>query len=412
MDKLLFAQKFPFSNTARNYLKELDISLTSIPENAIKRAALIVSRSFSSSSYVLDVASPTKEMLELELVAFPVAKMFVSLMRAPKIMEKLASFFQKSTFNSIVSSSAPKDLCIELADDLGVKYSISSERDFFVEVPLIEYLGIYFIDEELKLVNKPVVKGRVILNVNDFARFLSEKAYQKIIDSLPIPKDEIPKILYPLATSIDSQLIVIEKKNFDLKLSGVIDPVLFPPCLAALYSNQLAGKKLSYTERLVLGGFLHKLGMSKSDLLAVFSKSPDFDKRIAEYHLDRIIEKDLDVPAFKKIHDEYGLRTKDCAVLEGDFKHPLQYYLAKLRVKNRLKNKSENSYKNNLPKNPNSETSDSKSSDSETSDSKSSISETSDSKSSISETSISKSSDSKVPLQKNSNVIHGSDSHV
>jgi len=338
MDGLVFAQKFPFSERARAHLKELDVPVDDIPEVVVKKAALMVSRAFSDRKYSFDVINPPEELLAFELMAFPVAKMFVSLMKIPKLPEKLSFFIYKNTFNSLVNDSDAHALCVALADDFKIKYSLSQEKGFFAEVPLLEYLKIYFIDEELKLVNMPLNNGVVFLNHNSFARFLAEKAYAKVLDSLPIPAEAVPKKFHVLARSLDSQLVVAEKKNFDIRLHGKIDPDLFPPCLLALYTNQLAGKKLSYIERLALASFLHQIGMSKDDLMAVQSKSPDFDRRIAQYHVDRIFNNSLFAPGFKKIHDEYGLRVKECAEAEENFKHPVQYYISRLRIKNRLKN--------------------------------------------------------------------------
>lgn len=338
MDGLLFAQKFPFSEAARSHLKELDIQVDDIPEQVVKKAALMVSRAFSGGKYDLGVLNPQKELLESELMAFPVAKMFVSLMKTPKLAEKLSFFVYKNTFNSLVNDSDSKNLCIALADDFKLNYILSEKPGFFAEIPLLEYLKIHFIDEELKLVNMPLNKGTVLLNLNSFARFLAEKSYARVLDSLPIPQNQVPKKFHALARSLDSQLVIVEKKNFDVRLSGKVDPDLFPPCIAALYTNQLAGKKLAYMERLTLAAFLYQVGMTKEDLMLVQSKSPDYDRKIAEYHVDRIFERQLSAPSFKKIHDEYGLRVKECESAEGNFKHPVQYYISKLRVKNRMKN--------------------------------------------------------------------------
>jgi DNA primase large subunit len=250
----------------------------------------------------------------------------------------------------LVEDNDSKNLCLQLADDFGVKYFLSEEKSFFVEIPLDEYLKIYFIDEETKLINKPLLKGKVFLNLNDFARFLAEKAYAKVFDSLPINKDSVPKDFLSFARSIDSQLVSIEKKNFDLKLTGRIDPNLFPPCMRGLYADQLSGKKLHYMARLALASFLYQLGMSKTELLSLFAKSPDYKKNIAEYHINRVFEKALSAPGCKKLQ-EYGLRVKECEK-ECTFKHPVQYYLSKLRVQNRVKNKSEKPVlKENLNKN-------------------------------------------------------------
>ncbi len=336
MEKLVFAQKFPFSQTARNYLKQINIDMNKLPESAIKRAALMVSKAFSSANYSFDPINASNDLYETELIAFPIAKMFVSLMRASNMREKFSKMIQKNVFLELIDAQKSKDLMLELADDLKINYSLSEEDGFFAEVPLLTYLGVYFVDPETKLMNKPLIKGKVLLTENDFARFISEVAYAKVFSSLPIDKIQIPKELLSLSKSIDSQLVVIEKKNFDAKMLGKIDPNLFPPCMSALYTEQLAGKKLSYFARLALVSFLYKLGMSKTELLSLLAKSPDFDKNIAEYHVNRIFDKDLSPPGHKKI-EEYALATPAC-VKECRGRHPVQYYISKLRVSNRMRN--------------------------------------------------------------------------
>ncbi|MFA6268974.1 MAG: hypothetical protein WCW13_02035 [archaeon] len=341
MEKLIFSSKFPFSENAREYLRELNVGMDKLPEPAIKRAALLVSRAFSNTPYLTDQQNPSREQLELELVAFPIAKMFVSLMHAPNMSEKFSLTVKKMVFTSIVESTDPKSIALTLADDFKINYSILEDSDYFISLPLLEYIQIYFVDSESKLLGKNVVKGKVFLNMNDFARFLSEKAYAKVFDSFPIDPKQIPKELHSLAKSIDSQLVVIEKKNFDLKLSGKIDPMLFPPCMQGIYADQLAGKKLPYLARLSLAAFLYQLGMSKTELMVLFSKSPDYKKHIAEYHIDRIFEKELSAPGCAKL-EEYGLKVSECKKI-CTFKHPVQYYISKLRMKNRIANKSSKS---------------------------------------------------------------------
>jgi len=333
-----FFEKFPFSEKAKQKLKEIGISPDDVPEQAIRKAALMISKANSNKKYDLDPTTLTEEMIETELMAFPIAKLFLSLMKTPNIIEKFSEFMMKKTFNELVDNNDSKNLCLLLADDFKIKYALSEENGFFVEIPLLEYLDIYFVDNETKLINKSVEAGKVFLGVNDFARFLSEKTYKKIFDSLPINKDLIPKKFQTLARSIDSQLITIEKKNFDLRLSGKVDPDFFPPCMKTLYAQQLAGESLSYYARLSIGAFLYQVGMSQQDLLTFFSKSPDFKKHIAQYHVSRIFEKELSAPGCRKMKD-YGLRVKECDK-ECNHKHPMQYYLNKMRQSNRLKNKN------------------------------------------------------------------------
>ena len=335
MDELVFVQKFPFSPKAKNFLKRLNVDASNAPKEAIKKAAFIISRAFTNNhSFPVTVAS--REDVELELMAFPIAKMLVSLMKTPNMPQKLAFFYHKSTFNHLIESQTARNDAIELMQDLKIDFKFVEEKGFFVEVSLLDFLKIHFIDEELKLVNLPVCNGRVLLNSNSLARFLAEIAYQRIIDSLPIPIEETPKSFQSLAKSIDSQLVIVEKKNFDLKLEGRIDSELFPPCMLHLYNNQLGGKKLSYTERLTLASFLYQVGMNREEMLLVFSKSPDYNKKISQYHIERIFEKQLSAPTCRKIAEQ-GLRVKECGT-ECTVKHPAQYYISKLRLKNRKSN--------------------------------------------------------------------------
>jgi DNA primase large subunit len=338
MDHLLFAQKFPFSERARDILRELNISADDVSEHVVKKSALIVSRAFSNTPYVFDSLNPTKEVLQSEVTSFPIAKMFVSAMKTSNIIEKFSMFVFKNTFNNLVEDNDAFNLCLKLADDFKLKYRILEEPGF-VEIDLIDYLQIFFIDKESKVVNKQVYNGKILLNSNDFARFLSEKAYAKVFSSLPILEKNIPKYILTLAKSIDSQLVVMEKKSFDLKLVGKIEPSFFPPCMLSLYTDQLAGKKLSYSARLALASFLYQLGMSKTELLTLFSKSPDFKKAIAEYHISRIYEKEISAPGCKKLA-ENGLKVAQCNK-SCNYVHPMQFYLAKLRINNRMKNSSQ-----------------------------------------------------------------------
>jgi len=349
MEALIFAQLFPFSERAKQALKDMDVSVTDVSDGVIRRAALMVSRANAGKEYFLETKNPSQAELETEVMAFPVAKMFVSLMRAANIAEKFSALAKKNTFNYLVSSQNPKELCLELAEDFAIPFTLSEEKQFFVEIPLMEFLKIHFLDTQTKLVNKPLEGGKVFLSQNEFAHFLSQKTYAKIFDSLPIPKDAIPLKFHTLAKSIDAQLVTIERKDFDLKIEGKMDPNLFPPCMKQLYTDQLAGKKLSYPGRVALASFLLQLGMTKPEMSALFAKSPDYKKHIADYHIDRIFEKKLSAPGCKKMAEQ-GLKVAECQKACTS-NHPLKYYMRELRIKNRMKNNAGTNSKVKVSKN-------------------------------------------------------------
>jgi DNA primase large subunit len=340
MNKLEFAQKFPFTNKSKEVLKEMGAGLEDIDENAMRRAALMVLKANSKENYSPGLTSDNHELLEKEVMAFPLAKMLISAMTVPNLSEKFATLISKKTFEYIVENEDGKELALELADDLEINYEISEIE--FVNIKLIEYLDIYFTDEETKLVNKIVNKGNVILNLNDFSRFLSEKAYKKVIDSMPIEKKKIPKTITKLSKSIESQLGTISQKKFDDKIVGKVDPKIFPPSIKKIYDEGLAGRKLNHYERLTIAGFLRQVGMSEDQVINFFSKAPNYKKQLTEYHVKRIFESELSAPGFNKMN-EYGIIT---IAKENKFKHPIAYYKAQLRIKNRMKNKKKESEEN------------------------------------------------------------------
>jgi DNA primase large subunit len=307
------------------------MKIEDVSEREIKRAALMISRAFSSQNYVLDMEITDNEIFRREIIAFPIAKLIISLMKIQNINEKFSELIRKKTFDELINEK--QDIFFELADDFKINYELS-ER-YFVSIPLLEYLRIYFINEETKLINKKVFEGKVYLNSNDFAHFLAEKAYAKVLNALPVPKESIPNKFFELAKNISLQLMQMQQKNFDEHISEKMNPELFPPSMKELYTRQLSGKKLSYYERLAVGGFLQQVGMRKQEMMNFFSKSPDFKKHIAEYHVNRIYEKGLSAPGYKKMN-EYGIVVLD---EEKKFKHPVAYYLSKIRKKNRGKNK-------------------------------------------------------------------------
>ena len=330
MESLIFAQKFPFTDVAKKVVKDVDIDLNKLPEKAIVKAGELIRKADLNESFVKDF-NPYEEDIKFGLIAYPIAKLIISSMKKPNIVEKFSELIRKKTFEELVDKNF--ELSFELADELEIKYDVIDKN--FVSVNLLDYMTIYFVDPETKLINKRVKEGIVILNKNDFARFLAELAYAKVFDSLPIKNDQIPKELVKISRSIDSQLSNIQQKRFDAKISGKMDPNLFPPSMKLLYDRGLGGEKLTYYERLAIGGFLQQVGMAKAEMMVFFSKSPDYKKHIVQYHVDRIYETELSAPGYVKM-DEFGIYVDQS---EKKYKHPLVYYNSKLVIKNRKKNK-------------------------------------------------------------------------
>ena len=335
--QLQFAQKFPFSQTAKKILREINPSIEHIPEETIKRAEVMISHASKGKPYNISIKST--EMLEQEIAAFPVAKILVSLMKDNFLLKSFASTISKSTFIYLEKSPDRKQLSLDLAEELGLDVSVISEKGSFVEMPLSQFLGIRFNDPALKLVNQKLSGGKVKLNINTFCRFVSEKVFAIVHESLPVKTTGLPNFYKTTARQISKKVKGSQLRDFNFKVEGSLNPNAFPPCFASLYQKQLAGEGLSHMARFLLASFLNAVGMPQRQILEIFKKSPNYDEKIASYQIKRIAEQNYAPASCAKIKT-YGLCTDtDCRV-----RHPMTYYrraLKKLRQQNKKPAKKE-----------------------------------------------------------------------
>ena len=326
LDQLLFAQHFPFSQRARSIVKAENLSLEGVPPEAVERGRLMVKHALEGKKYAPNLQ--ISDLLLQEVLAFPVAKIIVSVAAQPGMHARLASMVADSTLEFLDRAKDKKQLSIGLAKDLGIPFDFSENRAFFVSLPLQEFLQIAFKDDSLKLVNQFVSKGRVFLDLNGFCRFLKEKAYSIVLSSLPVKTEGVPLSLKKLALGIKGEAKAREQKLFKAAFKGKLSPQSFPPCIAQMYGQLASGQKIPHMANFTLATFLNSVGMPKVQMLALFRKSPNFKERIASYQLDRIVKQNYAPPSCDKIK-AYGICPKsDCRV-----KHPLGFYRRHMRQK-------------------------------------------------------------------------------
>ncbi len=322
--QLLFAQRFPFSQAARRIVREENLSLAELPESVIERAEAMVQHAFSGKRYVFELRQ--SELLLQEILAFPVAKILVSFSNDQGLYRRFASLIANSVYEFLGSEKDKAKLAVSLASDLGLLLDFPESREFFVSMPLQQFLSIPFTDDKLKLVNKVVVHGNVFLKPNSFYRFLRAKSFSLVLGSLPVPVKGLPKRLQSIANSIKSASREREKRLFKEAFTGKVAPDAFPPCIAQMYGQLASGSKLPHMANFTLATFLNSIGMPKQQILILFKKSPNFKERIASYQLDRIAKQNYAPPSCDKIRS-YGV----CPNTQCNVKHPLSFYRRQLR---------------------------------------------------------------------------------
>ena len=317
--QLLFAQHFPFSNAAKKIVGGENLSLAELPLPVVERAELMVQHTFSGKKYSFELSQ--SELLLQEILAFPVAKIIVSAAGDPRLYRRFSAMVADSAYAFLGREKDKKEVAISIASDLDIKFDFSENKAFFVSMPLQQFLSIPFEDSSLKLVNQFVSNGSVFLDLNDFSRFLREKALSLVLSSLPVPVKGIPKRLQSIANRLKTASRQREKKLFSEAFKGKVFPESFPPCIASMYGQLASGQKLPHMANFTLAAFLNSIGMPKQQILTLFKKSSNFKERIASYQLDRISKQNYAPPSCEKIHS-YGF----CPNTSCNVRHPLSFY--------------------------------------------------------------------------------------
>ncbi|MFH1256013.1 MAG: hypothetical protein V1494_01840 [Candidatus Diapherotrites archaeon] len=326
VEELRFAQQFPFTSTAKRVVKENGFSLEDVPPEVFERSKAMLLNALKGKAYKPEIRASRDDLLN-EILAFPVAKILLSLLRQQELSQKFANSIAVNSFK--ILENEKNEILMDLSDELEVKANFLLEENAFASIPLAAFLSADFPEEFMKLVNKNLDKGKVFLNKNDFARFLSKKVKEKVISSPEIDSKQLPQNFKQQARQLLEQLNSVKAKRLDLKPLGKVSPDFFPECMAALYSDALRGKSLAHNARFDLAVFLAAVGMTEEQITEAFSKMPNFNKKITSYQVKRIIKSKYSPPSCATLRS-HGIACANCEV-----KHPLQYYRKKMFGKTR-----------------------------------------------------------------------------
>jgi DNA primase large subunit len=190
--------------------------------------------------------------------------------------------------------------------------------------------------KEWKLVNTEVKEGYVALNQVKFARVLQQALQDRIEAELPLPvNDAIAKALGTDLRELKDRT-AIKRDQFKAEDLGKVSVENFPPCMKHLIGMAQAGENMPHSGRFSLTAFLHHVGLTPEDILALFATSPDFDQSKTKYQVDHITGETSGTeytPPECATMKSYGIcfEPDDLCVNPRAFvKHPLTYY----RIKN------------------------------------------------------------------------------
>jgi DNA primase large subunit len=187
--------------------------------------------------------------------------------------------------------------------------------------------------EEWKLSNQEMEAGRVPVTKTRLARLLQHAIKDKIEGELPLAVNEA--IISAFKNSIDLVREESERRKaqFEKESYGRVSFLRVPPCMKKLLDMMKRGENVPHVGRFALTSFLHTIGMSNDEIVAVFSSSPDFKEQLARYQIDHITGKSSGVeylpPECATMKSQGICFDPDSLCSRKWMQHPLTYYRVK-----------------------------------------------------------------------------------
>ena len=330
--------RYPFMKEASEYVKAQGVTL----EDLLSHPAFAVARlrgkqrivDAINKAYIEEISLSTDDERLQEMLSYAMARMLVSCVADGFLTRRYALAEAKAMYERLQTEDVA--LMMEVAAELGVEATVEDDKP---NMHFAEFLRLTtgIRSKEWKLVNTEVKHGFVSLPKVKFARVLEQALYERIEDELPLPVSQ--EILDKLKGDIRGLQADAEhmKDRYQADQFGEVDLECFPPCMRTLLARTQAGQNVSHAGRFALTSFLFNIGVSREEILAMFTTSPDFDQSIAKYQIDHITGEisgtKYTPPGCHTMRSLSVCYTPDELCQAEYVKHPLIYYRTRCRRK-------------------------------------------------------------------------------
>lgn len=296
MEDPIFAAKYPFSNSAKEFLKnsgaEVNERIVGMSMERVKAALKGIARKSS--------AMRLPEFVE-ETASYAGARMLLSCLKNSFITNKFAVAESKRAFAYLNSES--EENVFTLLEEFNFKFK-RSPQDLFL-VHFSTYLKNTPGSIDYRLINRNIRDGYVEVNHHELLRLLQEAIREKI-QSLPYLKVTSPQI-QEAAKSLLSELPTISPQSFSFKKGEN------PPCVEELLIQLKKHLNLSHQARWFLAVYLINRRMDSEKILELFSNFPDFKEKISRYQIEHAKKQAYVTPACGTVRG-YGLCVANCRI--------------------------------------------------------------------------------------------------
>jgi len=343
--------KYPSIALAREYIKQLNVDITTLADelpDVVNRAYQILRDIITRGVYTYIVSN-----IDIEILAFPVVRLFVDTIGDEWLRRRFAVAFSKRVGRFLQRESSDKILEIaktpgnisEGGWDLIYEVKRIGTKYFEWKLHFKDYLNVavHFHDIAWKMCNHPVVNGYVRLTKRELARLMAEAFKERILERR-IPKRfiELPEKIMKVVKEIE-ELVRNYKKEVirEVPIKVEVSGGVYPPCIQNILERTEKGENLSHVERLFLMFFMLNIGKEEEEVVNLFRKMPDFNEERTRYYVRHARNKGYTAHNCDTLKT-YGIcrpTHKWCS--EGKIKNPLIFYSRMLYVREKRRSKSE-----------------------------------------------------------------------
>lgn len=286
--------RYPFLSAAREAVMADDADLPGIVGDGANR---IVERAMDRVETAIEtgtVGGPVRDP-RIELFAYPVARVLVSLVNDPGLtrryaqaeaetaIDRLRTDQEEATLRSVDREPLTVDTLIEEFDMADVVEG--TEHGYRIGVATYLSLADGLDDERWRLVAREVADGAVPVTDAEFKELLREAIRDRVAEGLPLAvPDGIAAALEHRVTDLRSRLA---DHGADWEFDAV-DPALFPPCIDALLDRARAGGELREHSRFALASFLATVGMPSEVITSRLAEHPALSEEAAASLVDHV----------------------------------------------------------------------------------------------------------------------------
>lgn len=323
--------RYPFFESARAAVEAADVDLAEVitsSQAVLDRATERVTRGLSEGTI-----GDQRRSNRVELLSYPVARVLVSLLEDPRVIDAYASAEAKTARHRLSADLTTAD-SLQSVDRGGMtvervlaEFDLTDAVDrvgdgFRLAVPAYLRLASDREGQQWRLVERDVAGGVVSVTETELLALLETALQHRVAEGLPLAVPE------EIADGLAAERARLEEMltDYDFATSyDRVDPAAFPPCISTLRERAQAGETLSPPAQFTLVSFLAALGLDAGQIVEFTDGGLDRESvayQLAHIRGDRGI---VYAPPGCAVIEAYGFCAENdpgCAEAE----HPLAYY--------------------------------------------------------------------------------------